>query len=447
MKIVKGLKIEFFFMPLFILFYSASSFAELDCTYNGKKVSIYSYKDRETFDGTVTCEGMLGGSLQKEIYQYKKGHKTQEKIKGKLSNHVYNYVFIKDREEKDGEQLEFYESDRKKREEFYKEGRQFGKQTEYYESGKVKSIVFYSQKSASPDTYDVATINYFENGNLQYLKCSEKKEETIDPKLCGFEGQITVNRLDAQGKVKASMVMLNGKIQSSEAAAAPVEKYYNAAKTHGVLTDPPATKTKRDNLVGGNVQFTDLYENGQVKRKYTLNEKGYIFGEDNEFFISGAKVRTTVFNFDPSAPLMKVTVSSNQCWWENGKKKHEIEATSSRIKTQDWYDNGQLSSSGNFLAEGPMDYSSSLESYITCDEVEFKRDGKQLTFSKDGFPRSECNYKNDKIEGACLLYDEYGKIEEDAFYQNDKLLKKKVYKGGKLVKDEEYYSDGSVKTK
>ncbi len=74
--------------------------------------------------------------------------------------------------------------------------------------------------------------------------------------------------------------------------------------------------------------------------------------------------------------------------------------------------------------------------------------GKHQTYYGDGTLRVEVTYRDGQRDGHARWYREDGKLREERTYRNGVLLSKKEYdEAGSLVRDEEYFEDGSRKRK
>ena len=429
----------------------ASATTDRECVHNGKKVD-FEDKDVTVFiEGEVRCRRMIVGQNVTERFVMSRGRVLEEEFKSPERHTLKRYKVINRQTRQHGEQLEFAPGTQTVIErENYIDGRQLGRSERFYKSGKLREIRIFVRDGDDPDAgvRDAASAGYLEDGALTFLRCSKNRDENFDPKLCGFNGPSRLEFKSEGGQLVRRATYVKGEAIESETAARPHSAWASLLNT-GVVREPKAATQKTEALPNGHRQITEQYANGQVKRRMEVDDRGELFGKDEEFYESGQKARETQY-----AQLRKsVVIKDSSCWWQNGQRKSNLVAN---LKTEElqqrlWWDNGKEAFNGRFALEKRSGFGReiSLESLIQCEGQPWgaKPVGKHTSFRRDGSKETEVHFSSEgQREGFQRRFDEKGTLEFEMIYKADKLLRQKTWKDGVLQSDEEYFEDGSIKS-
>ncbi|HRK08774.1 MAG TPA: hypothetical protein PLZ57_13480 [Pseudobdellovibrionaceae bacterium] len=429
----------------------ASGTTARECTHAGKKVD---YEDRDVrvfIEGEVLCRRKIMDQPVTERFVMSRGRVLEEEFKSEERHTLSRYKVINRQTQLHGEQLEFKPGSKTViRREQYVDGRQLGRSERFHDNGKLKELQLYVRDGddANSSVRVGSSAGYLENGDLTYLRCSKKREENFDAKLCGFEGPSKLEFKSDAGKVVRRATYLKGESIESETAAKQHSNWASLLNT-GVIREPKAATQKSEKQPNGHERITELYANGQVKRRMEVDDRGQLVGRDEEFFESGQKARETEF-----VTLRDLTlVKDSTCWWQNGQRKQSLVVNTASLEMQQrlWWDNGKEQYSGRFaIDDSPRNRRGfSLESLIQCEGRSWgaRPIGKHTSYRRDGSKETETHYNNEgDREGAHRVFNERGALEVEMIYKAGKVQRQKTWQDGVLQKDEEYYEDGSIKS-
>jgi antitoxin component YwqK of YwqJK toxin-antitoxin module len=429
----------------------ASGTTERECTHAGKKVD---YEDRDVrvfIEGEVHCRRQIMDKPVTERFVMSRGRVLEEEFKSQDRHTLCRFKVINRQSQLHGEQLEYKPGSKTviKREQ-YVDGRQLGRSERFHASGKLKELQLYVRdgEDANSSVRVGSSAGYRENGDLTYLRCSKRREENFDAKLCGFDGASKLEFKSDEGKVVRRATYLKGESIESETAAKQHSNWASLINT-GVVREPKAATQKSEKQPNGHERTIELYANGQVKRQMEVDDRGQLVGRDEEFFESGQKARETEYVMVRDLTLVK----DSTCWWQNGQRKLSIVVNTTSLEMQQrvWWDNGKEQYSGRFTIDSsPRSRREvSLESLIQCEGRVWgaRAIGKHISFRRDGSKETETHYNNEgEREGAHRMFNERGALELEMTYKAGKIARQKTWKDGVLQKDEEYYEDGSIKS-
>jgi antitoxin component YwqK of YwqJK toxin-antitoxin module len=434
--------------PLRVL---ASETTERTCTHAGKKID---YEDRDVrvfIEGEVLCRRQIGQQAITERFVMSRGRVLEEEFKSPDRHTLSRFKIINRQGRRHGEQLEFAPGTKTViQRENYVDGRQLGQSTQFYKSGKLRELRLYVSEGedANSGVRDASSAGYLEKGDLTYLRCSKKREENFDPKLCGFDGPSRPEFKSEVGEVVRRATYVNGEAVESESAARQHSRWASLLNT-GVVREPKAATQKTETLPNGHQRITEQYANGQVKRRMEVDERGQLVGRDEEFYESGQKARETEY-----ATLRDLTITrDSSCWWQNGQRKQNLTVNlkSEELQHRLWWDNGKEQFNGRYSLRGDQwsRRGVSLEVLIQCEGNPWgaRPIGKHTRFRRDGSKETEAQYNAEgEREGPQRIFNDRGALEAEMTFNNDKLVRQKNWKEGVLEKDEEYFEDGSIKS-
>jgi len=442
---------------LAVLFFSLSVLANDGCELNGKAFNGYPSADLPGVSGKMQCQRQLsGGAVQKTTYLYKDGFQVEEKTEGPQDHRVKKYMRGKNNNQwLDGEQMKYDpKSGVLTEKENYKASKKSGLQTYFDKDGRVSKKEFYivTQKKSGNQVYDreeqTADISYNSQGQVTSIHCSENKETTIDPTLCGFNGASQVERRDGDGKIAQKLTFVKGKLSQSEAHEEKQKPnaWGDGIFVTGVLPNAKDHKTVTKVNSDGSKDVTEFYASQAVKRKYKVSSNGQISGQDDEYFENGQMARKSELANIKVGSNPAYYVQSSQCWWQNGKPRKKVSLHDKTYEVTIYYDNGQIDSQGSYQVSTEYEADPS-EVLFTCadDDIDLVRDGKFQSFHKDGTPRMQANYIKGDLDGAEKEYNDKGILLSESVYIEGVLQKKKLYKDSKVISDKEYFPDGSEK--
>lgn len=414
------------------------------CKLGGKVVDRFG-PERKTFDGVMTCvrENQQGKTV--EMHTFVKGHRIEESIDGPTRKEIQRFYPEVGRHWRHGEQLEYYPGTNKlKARGRYVKMHKVGLQEQFYESGKIKERTFWVQDRKDGGVTQTSGIGYRENGGIQYIRCSNSKDTTLDPKLCGFEGKNTVSLVTETGEATGRIVFERGVKIETETANFSKSEWAGASQRGTILADADV-KLKREKLTNGE-KLTWTYGDGKIKRVSLIDEKGDLTGRDEEFFPSGKPARVTVFENSKA--------KRSECWWENGKPKTKFERSSEKIIATFTWDTGVVQSSGSyrFPKTSINDEAWLNELVISCEDrvAGLEREGPFEYKRRDGTLEMSGEYKNGQPVGWFKNFDKSGVIEtEEQFSEGtsqkpSRRISRKTYRDGNLTKEEKFNSDGSI---
>lgn len=435
------------------------------CKYKGDIVDLDDSDVKAFIEGEVTCVRTFSdGQKSTERKVMSKGKILEEELIQKDRHELRRYKIVNGNGLRHGEQLEYFPGTGKVKErERTVDGNKVGLQETYFENGKVKGKDFYASTDGSNGAPgQVASIRYTLDGKIAYLKCSDKRETTIDPDLCGFSGPKQIELYRDDGKLRSKVKMEKGKLVESEEDAAPTSRWASVL-SRGAVDEPKAVKRKRENKPSGGSVFTDFYQNGKVKRRMEIDERGMLVGLDEEWYESGQKARSTTYGRQKSDSKIRtdadLTVDQSSCWWQNGKPKIEVikVKSNSLFEIKTYWDNGKIATQGSMKTRTDCAYCmgiSAVENLVECEPgygYGFKREGSHFGWDRDGQPFSEVTYVDDVLHGIQKAYHRpegapQSYLIEERFYDKGKVAKSIKYENGKAVKTEEYFPDGSLKS-
>lgn len=427
-----------------VLASGSSAFAAGECKYKGKVVDLYS-REKDSFDGVVECERELSeGRQQIEKHTFVKGREIEESIDGPNRKEINRFYEGSPNGWRHGEQLEYYPGTSKlKSRERYVKMHQVGLQEKFYESGKIREKKFYVQEAPDRGGSQVSSIGYLENGDLQYITCAKERANTIDPKICGFEGKSELKLKGSEGEERSRIVFLKGERVEYEE---PATRSRGSSVHRGTIQSENLGTLKREKKSDGE-KHTLTYQSGQIKRVSFYDSKSYMTGEDTEYFESGKIARKTVFD--------KGEIEKSECWWENGKPKTKIERDGKTVRATFTWDTGVVHSSGKYTI--PDDYYRNAnqrlsDMAIQCpmDADEFSPEGKFEVKRRDGTNEFITEYKAGQPVGWSQIFDEKGALRSEELRSSGtarspgSVIGRKTYQDGKLLKEEKFNSDGSI---
>lgn len=416
------------------------------CTMDGKEVDRWG-PDRAKYDGVITCirKGSKGNENTVEKHTYKMGHHIEESIDGPSRKEIRRYFDGEATNWLHGEQLEFYPGTTKlKSRGHYVKAREVGLQEKFYQSGNIQQKDLWVQDRADGGVRQAASIGYRENGGIQFIRCSDSRETTIDPKLCGFDAKSTVNLVDEKGDSKTQFVFEKGVKVGSEVVAENSRRWAPAIQ-RGTIQAADAARLKREKN-GDGEKLTWTFADGKIKRTSFLDGKGFYTDDDSEFFASGKPARKTRFN--------KSKAIRSDCWWENGKPKAKFERDGDKVTATFTWDNGTIKYAGNFTVPN-QNFSADdavTDLMVACEEhlYQLERQGHFIEKRRDGSLRIVGDYKDGQPVGWLKSYDKAGNLETEESYATGTrerpgmVTARKTYEAGKLVKEEKFNSDGSI---
>ncbi len=430
---------------VFLIFLSGSAWAERKCTFEGKEFDIYRADNRDTFSGIVKCKNDYSGDTIEEEQTYKNGRLIEEKFDGKDRKDVHRFYPDSPNQWRHGEQIEYYPKTSKvRRKEFYQKMHQIGLQESFYESGKVEERKFYTHENENRGSEESASIGYLENGSIRYIRCAKEKKNTIDPKLCGFEGQSKFSTYADDATVSRTLTYKNGELLEEEIPGSRFSARNNDFMK-GMQPDlkPSLVRIAYD---GKSKKYFYLNEKGKSIREFSFDDHGKILGDDIEFFPNEKLARKT--NFE------KGEVVASECFWENGKPRGKYKKTKDGIEATMTWGNGTIQYSAQFIEKKDGYYSSYdrdnlLNLALRCSRVDygFLHQGPFAEFNEAGKKIYEGTFEKGEEIGWHRTYDEKGTLIEEVFYDASKkpsfISQKKTYKDGVLVSDKKLNSDGS----
>lgn len=428
-----------------IVLLSVSAWAERKCTFQGKEFDIYRAPNRDTFSGVVKCKNEFSSETIEEEQTYKNGRLIEEKFDGKNRKDIHRYYPDSPNQWRHGEQIDYYPKTNKiRRKENYQKMHQVGMQESFYESGKIEERKFYIHENENRGSEEAASIGYLENGSVRYIRCAKEKKNTIDPKLCGFEGLSRFSTYLDDGAIGRTLTYKNGELLEEEIPGARFSARNNDFMI-GLQKDlKPATV--RITYNGKSKKYIYLSEKNKPLREFTFDDHGKVSGEDKEFFPNEKLARKTDFE--------KGEVTASECWWENGKPRGKYKKTKDGIEATMTWGNGTVQYSAQFI-EKPDEYYSSyktdklLDIALQCarPDYSFSRQGNFTEFNEAGKKIYEGAFEKGEETGWHKSYDENGTLVEELLYDTSKkpafVSQKKTYKDGKLVSDKKLNSDGS----
>lgn len=426
---------------------SLSAWAERKCTFQGKEFDIYKAENRDAFNGVVKCKNDFSGEVIEEEQTYKNGRVIEEKFDGPNRKEVKHFYPDSPNQWQHGEQIEYFPKTNKiRRKEFYQKMHKVGLQESFHENGKVDERKFYVHEKEDRGSDETASIGYLENGQIRYIRCAKEKKNTIDPKLCGFEGVSKFSTYTEDGSVSRTLTYKNGELLEEEIPG-PRFSARNNDFMLGMQKDmkPFLVRITHD---GEFKRYVYLNEKGKPQREFAFDDKGKATGDDKEYFASEKLARKTVFE--------KGEVVSSECWWENGKPRGKYKKTKDGVDTTMTWGNGTVQFSGQFVERREGYYSSYdrdklLSIALQCSRVDyaFLRQGPFTEFNEAGKKIYEGTFEKGQETGWHKIYDGNGAIAEELLYDTSKkpafVAQKKSYKDGKLVSDQKLNSDGSPK--
>lgn len=438
------------FYVLATMAFSLTSFAmTYNCTHKGKSVDLDDPDVKVFIVGEVLCIRDWGTEKQKERLILSKGKKQLEEIDGARRHVLKRFIVINGNEVEDGEQLEYFPGTDKIQTKVVKvKGFETGLKETFFLSGKIKERRFYESENSEQASNETASIGYLENGKIQFVRCGTSSKNTIDPKLCGFEGPSQLTTYTDSGEQRTKMTLVKGKKIETEEAARTLSRWASILQT-GTIREPKATQRKTKVNSDNSSVLTDLYENGKTKRIVNIDANGSFQGADDEWFQSGKLARHTVYG-KSDGNAKRLIVIESQCWWENGKKRATVARNGDLIEIQNFYDNGQLQFSGKYSYNSSKNYywnDSDVEGLVSCEPYSYslESEGLHKAWSSDGTLHHETEFVKGQRQGIEKLYDKTGVLKFEIFYEKDKMTRRKTYKEQKLQKDEEFFADGSVK--
>ncbi|MET3120049.1 antitoxin component YwqK of YwqJK toxin-antitoxin module [Undibacterium sp. GrIS 1.8] len=437
----------------FLLSLSAS-FAHSGMTYTcDNSLDMDKEADRQKSDGTVSCVRDWGNEKQKERFVFSKGHKLEEEIDGPRQHVLRHFAQVNGYDTKSGEQITYFPGTSKIRiKENVKSNQNSGMKEEYSADGSIFQRTLYGDGTTGKLGYEVSSIGYLPGGQIRFARCSDKKETSIDAKLCGFNGPSDIVYYDIHGQVYKKVRLVQGKETNIEEAVKATSEWDSVLKV-GSITVPKAAKRQKQINSDGSATITDLYADGKIKRVMHVDSKGALVGTDEEWFNSGGKARSTAYGVGGSSGK-DLIVQQSSCWWENGSPRAVIQKKNDIYSMQYYWDNEKLQFTGNVsLQNDEMVWgSNNVESLMSCEPSDygFKREGPQKFYSRNGGIEAEAFFAKGLRQGHEKVYEPKGmpgkevlSIERD--YEDDHVTHAKYYKEGKLDKEERYFSDGSVK--
>jgi antitoxin component YwqK of YwqJK toxin-antitoxin module len=430
---------------LLVAICSPSAFGQAAvCKYNGKEVDRWG-PERAKFNGVVTCirENRDGNTIEKHTYV--NGHHSEESFDSPSRKEIKRYFDGSENSWLHGEQLEYFPRTTKlKSRKHYDKSNQLGLQEMFYESGKIKQKEFWVKDRPDGGARQTASIGYREGGGIQFIRCSDARETTLDPKLCGFDGKSKVDLVDDDGKASIHFVFEKGvKIESDS----PTNSRSNngSALQRGTLPSAEAARLKREKTSSGE-KLTWSYEDGKIKRISFLDEKGFTTGEDSEYFPSGKPARKTLFE-------KKLAVQS-ECWWENGKPKAKFKRDGDQVTATYTWDTGVVASTGKYaVRKNSYDHDDSLiDMVMSCEARTYSLDpeGHFEAKRRDGTLEWSGDFKDGQPVGWQKQFDKLGKLDSEQLFapgtqkKPGVLLERKTYQEGVLLKHEKFNSDGSI---
>lgn len=447
-----------------LLAWTSAHAKSLVCKYKGDEVDLDDADVKAFIEGEVTCVRTYSdGQTATERKVLSKGKVLEEEVIGKNRHELRRYKIINGNNLRHGEQLEYYPGTKAvKIRERNVDGHKVGLQESFFENGKIKEKAFYAKvEGSSGAPSEVANIRFTPSGKIAYLRCSENKETTIDPTLCGFMGPKDNEYYYDNEKLRAKVRLQNGKVLESEEEAATNSRWASVLQT-GTVDEPSAVKRKKENKPDGSSIFTDLYENGKVKRRMEIDSRGNLTGKDEEWYESGQMARSTTYGrTKANSPMNKdgdLTVEQSSCWWQNGKPKIEVSRNkvTSTFEIKAYWDNGTLQSKGTVRSRTGCGYCMGLpavEFLIQCESgygYGFKNEGVHYEWDQDGQPSSEVTYSDGQRHGIEKIFARpkgapTSYLAEERTYAKGKVSKLIRYEDGKPVSTEEYFPDGSKK--
>ncbi len=283
----------------------------------------------------------------------------------------------------------------------YSNGASIGLHRRFFDTGRPERLAFFSEGR------EQAVIEYNPDGSLRSLRCAAQSVMTEDRTPCGFDGRAQMNELrDGRGRLAAR----------------------------------------------------ETWQQGRLVERTTLNEDGSVSGEQKvedgrrvhrEFSLADGKPvprRERVFEKD-DAPLRAAgSRVSEREWAPAGQRVREtLYSEGLPASEQLWYLNGQVR------------VRRLIEHQLLADGRRRSTLVREESFRDDGTLSARTTQRDGMLTGLQRYYDERGVLRREDLHaeaepgrrgQAARLLARKTFdERGKLVTDDEFFEDGSRKTR
>lgn len=315
-----------------------------------------------------------------------------------------------------------------------------GEQRRFYDDGQLQEI--WNEKSG--ERHGLAT-SYHKNGKVEKVTCYQNGKEFEGLGACQGRpaGQPEVaETFSKEGTSRERYTIVNGQKNGP----------YSVHHSNGQLAE---TGTYRTGQVDGEIRAYDKKGHLQVVGNF---QNGKRHGSEKRYSADGKLLKESVWE--------KGLLQQERTYYLNGRMRAETLHQGPLILAKGFWDNGNLKFIGTFgesvesartgelrFTEPPArrlygaiefnPWGGSVEGWRALLEQ-----GVHKSFRENGSLLLEISYKDGKPDGPRRRYHRNGKIAEEVGYKNGVLSSRKKYDdSGKLTLSEEYYEDGSRKSK
>ena len=293
----------------------------------------------------------------------------------------YNESTINEQGNRHGRYREFFPGNKLKADEQYDNGSSHGLGKRFFDNGQLQRIGF------SDKGKEIAAIEYQKDGKLARVRCASQSLFPEDKAVCGFGGKASdLSLYNSRGQLVAKEVWLAGVMAS------------RSELNDGVPT--------RSVSFANNVRTTRSYfKDGKLHEESVMNDAG---GERNRQGQDGVEKE----------------------WAANGQLIREVSWKDGlQTRQTQWYMNGNL------------------REKLQNDGAGAKRLTQVERYWDNGKVQTRETQRGRSVVGISQHFDEEGHLRREELYDDKSVLKtrKEYDASGKLLKDEEFFEDGSRK--
>ena len=289
----------------------------------------------------------------------------------------------------------------------YFKGELDGEVNEYFDNGQLR----YQRHYVRGKQHGLST-QYNEEGDLISQDCylDNTRQDALEPCTGTIGKPYTIEEKYADGELLSSTEYLNGKLHG------PYVHYYNSGKVKevGSFEEGKLTGEQKHYLEDGTLIKHLFYSEGKLDQ------------QQNYYFESGEKRAEQTYE---SGFLI-----FEKDYYQNGQLKNVRERKDGFVYHSMYWDNGNLSWSGKFKLLG-----------LDIVNIEDFPDGEELHYYYTGELHERVHWAEGLLEGTYEVYDkDPGNYVVLNFSKGVKTAMK-TYLDGKLISEEAYYPDGSIK--
>jgi uncharacterized protein len=422
-------------------------------------------------DGEAISYNPYGVVVRKETYA--KGKQIGKEF-GYYNSGKLKYVNIYNDGELDGLALTYFQNGTLKTEIRYIAGRREGTKYVYYPNGEISEKAFYVKGELSGNMYSYAqngkptTIEKYEQGEIKNIKYLDSLGNVIYERK--YQDTIMEFKGIANETILKKVHFLNTYFDGPYELFYPNKSVlfkgqYLAGNENGdwVWYHPNGQKSKECTYVmgeqngmvrnyalsgfleseefnynaEGNGTFTEYYQNGKVKRKFTQIEDdrhgdSYYYSPDGELryirsYFDGKIVAYKYLGTkgDTITIELKSGLQTIKTYYKNGKISNEQTRNNGQLEGKyiDYYTNGKVQEVNNFVNDDEEGEAIAYYESGAIAKSYFNKDGYMngisKTFSADGKALSSINYVMGELHGKCMWMDKNGKMITINYYYDE----------------------------